>query len=270
MAKLQVLICTYDSGIDSVAKLIPSPMEDVSFLISWQQSNAEKEYIAPANLLREDIEIHTLNTLGLSRNRNNALAHATGDICLISDDDVTLRPDGLREIISTFEQNLDLSLAAFRYHSDNYPKVYPEYSFSLSDEPKFYTTSSIEIAFRRSSIEEKNIRFNEKFGIGAELLCAGEENIFILDALNSGLTCRYYPITIAEHNNPTTGQGKLSQQMLMSKGAYIYYRYRTSYRTRIMRVAAGLLLRNRVNPFYTMRYMLKGANYIKNNVTNIS
>lgn len=263
MATLQVLICTFDSGINKIAKLIPEIANNISYLISWQQSNPNTIYTLPPQLQREDIEIHTLNNIGLSRNRNNSLKNASGDICLISDDDVKLYPDGLQQIISTFEQNSDLDLATFRYHSTDFPKFYPEYSFNLNEEPKFYYTTSFEIAFRRTSIIDGQIKFNELFGLGAPVLCAGEENIFILQSLRHGLTSRFYPITIAEHNHPTTGVGKLTPQLLMSNGAYIYYRYTNHYRTRILRVATGLLIRKKINIFYSIKHLLAGAKYIK-------
>ncbi|MFI3240035.1 MAG: glycosyltransferase family 2 protein [Bacteroidales bacterium] len=265
MAKLQVLICTIDNGIDKIAKLIPSPSDNISYLISWQQSNPTCNITTPSELLREDINIITLNQLGLSRNRNNALKHATGDICLIADDDIKLYPLGLEQIITTFNQHPDLDLAAFRFHSDSFPKIYPEQSFDLANEPKFYYTSSIEIAFRRNRILEKGVGFNELFGIGAPVLNSGEEGIFIVDALRSNLTCLFFPITIAEHNQATTGIGEPTPQILMSKGAYIYYRYTSHYHIRILRVALGIALRQKINLCYILKYLLNGANYMKKN-----
>ena len=84
---LQLLICTIDGGIQQVAQLVLPPAPDISYVVSWQHSSPDDERTLPVALVRDDIQVYHLEGRGLSRNRNNCLRHATGDICLICDDD---------------------------------------------------------------------------------------------------------------------------------------------------------------------------------------
>lgn len=56
--------------------------------------------------------------------------------------------------------------------------------------------SSLQISFKKKSIEDKNIRFDTKLGAGSGN-GAGEENKFLLDAYDNGLQIYHYPVNIA-------------------------------------------------------------------------
>jgi len=219
---LEILICTIDGKISGVGKMLLPPCEDVRYLVSWQQSDVKPNDAVPEELHRSDVRVVTLHGKGLSRNRNNALKYASGDICLIADDDLQFYLDGLREIIRKFSQNSMLDIATFCYSSKCFPKKYPGYEFDLCKFPKGYYVSSIEIAFRRTSVQCR-LWFDEHFGIGAPVLAAGEESVFMHDALCAGLNGRFFPIVIAKHDHPTTGERIATQkEVIMSNAAYLY------------------------------------------------
>ncbi|MDO4511001.1 MAG: glycosyltransferase [Bacteroidales bacterium] len=226
---LQLLICTFNDGIHRVPELILAPIEGVSYLISWQQAEGFTPCELPAAIAdRPDVEVTTLPGRGLSRNRNNCLLHASADVCLICDDDCRYTPEGLRAIVDTFKQHPEAHIITFVAKNSTAYKHYPLTRFNLSKKVRKFFVSSIEIALRREAVVGK-VEFNEYFGLGAELFGAGEEAIFVADALNAGLNCQYFPIQVVEHFGPTTGVSHLAdEKVLRANGAILFRNYRAT------------------------------------------
>ena len=128
---------------------------------------------------------------GLSRSRNMALRNATGDICLVCDDDEVLESDYVENIIEAFEDNKNKDIIAFRL---NHPKKnYPmkPYNVGLLGSAKI---GSVQIAFRKSKIYNK-VWFCEKMGSGTGN-GGGEENKFLVDCIRKRLKIMYVPALI--------------------------------------------------------------------------
>ncbi|MGN1246417.1 MAG: glycosyltransferase [Muribaculaceae bacterium] len=268
MTTLDVLICTLNEGILRVKNVLLQPQSGIRYVVSWQQDGYKCDI--PPELIRSDVAISTISGRGLSRNRNNAIAQSTADICLIADDDVKYTPDSFRAVINTFESNPNLDIATFRSQSEFEQKIFPDYQFNLAKPTKGYYATSFEIAFRRKSIARK-LRFNELFGLGAPVLHAGEENVFIIDAVRQGLDCRFFPITIVTHNHPTTGVNPIQTPgTLMAQGAYIYIAYRDcTAPLRYVLKAWRMSRSTRTGFFSALWYITKGAAYARRHL-NIS
>ena len=259
---LQLLICTIDRGIDRVCDLVLSPASDISYLVSWQHSTADDDRTLPAPLVRDDVQVVHLEGRGLSRNRNNCLLHAEADLCLICDDDCRYTLDGLRTVITTFEQNPDTDLAAFMMQCPGMSKPYPTSICSLAKTPAGYYPSSVELAFRLEAVRDR-LQFNEHFGLGAPLFHCCEEEIFVHDALSLGLQCRFYPLTIVEHDHPTTDASRATTPgVLMGKGAYLYIGYRPKMFFYPWPIAWRLHKQHGVSFGHGLRYLYKGLFHI--------
>ncbi len=262
---LEILICTIDNGINNINNLLLSPIEGVNYLISWQHSLANENYTIPQELIRNDVKIAHIQGKGLSRNRNNAISHATGDICLIADDDCSYQLEYFNAVINTFQKHPELDIATFKMKFSYEGKEYPQHSFNLNNFEKGYFVTSFEIAFRRTSIQGK-LWFNELFGLGAPVLQSGEENIFIHDAIKSGLNCQYYPIVIVEHNHPTTSSTRVAQTgVIMAEGAYIYVAYPYSFIPRLALKAYRLNKKNGLGFLSNLNRLIKGILYYRKN-----
>lgn len=223
MLTLDILISTINEGIENVADVLLAPVEGVRYVVSWQKCGYSAPL--PRELMRRDVTVSVIKERGLSRNRNNALAHATADVCLIADDDVRYKPEYFDEVINTFSERSDVDVALFQYKSAHGSKNYPRHSFNLENMPRGYYVSSIEIAFRREAVAGK-LRFNELFGLGAPVLKACEDGVFLLDAVKCGLRCVFFPKVVVEHDSQPTGVANVaSQGVLMAKGAYIWLMY---------------------------------------------
>src|SRR5574344_279627 len=187
---LEILICTIDDNIQRVEQMLLATAPHILYLISWQRTDACSTRTIPEGLRRDDVKVLTLDGKGLSRNRNNAIKNASGDICLIADDDLHYELPLLQHVVDTFQTDPALDLATFRYVSSSHTKYYPKYSFDLRKSRRYYYITSFEIAFRRSSVQGE-IAFNELLGLGAPELNSGEEDIFVHDAVKVGLKCRF-------------------------------------------------------------------------------
>lgn len=262
---LELLICTIDKGVEKVPKLLLPPIHNVKYLVSWQCADLSSSNSIPEALRRDDVKVVTMQGKGLSRNRNNAIANATGDVCLIADDDCAYQPAHLNKVIEIFEAHPAVDIATFKMQSSYAAKAYPSFSFDLRQEQTNYYVSSVEMAFRRTSIQGK-LKFNELFGLGAPVLAACEENVFILNALAMNLHCEYFPYVIVEHNHPTTSTSRSTEPgVLMANGAYLPLAYPGSEYTRAFMMAKRINAKHHCGYFRALHYILRGISYIKKN-----
>ena len=228
---LEVLICTFGAeGIKRVSQMSLPEISNVHYIVSWQKSEGSP---VPESLTsRHDVRIIPCDGLGISRNRNNSLAHWTADIALLADDDLNYTPEGLKGVIKTFENNPTVDIATFR-HTGADSKRYPARSCSLVPMPKGYYYTSVEIAIRRTPATQR-LKFNTDFGLGSGLFLSGEEDVFMLEAEKSGLDIRFFPLDIVAHDNLSTGLRKATARgEIAAWGAVIRLRYPWSWPFRV-------------------------------------
>ena len=153
---------------------------------------------------------------GLSKSRNMAIKNATGDICILCDNDVEYVQDYDSIIDGAFAQNPDADLIGFfierpERHSPVFTRTKRMGYLSVL---KIF---SPEIAFRRKSIE--GLKFNEYFGAGAKYFM-GEENLFLYECLKRGLKIVYVPKKIAKvRDNESTWFKGYTADFFISRGA---------------------------------------------------
>lgn len=255
---LQLLISTIDGGIEKISSMLLEPCDGITYLVSWQHSVSDN-HVLPQDLVRNDVEVVHMDGCGLSRNRNNCIKNATGDICLIADDDCRYSREELSCVALTFASHRDLDIATFKVHG--VPTEYPDKSFVLSERQKNYHVTSFEIAFRRKSVQGK-LWFNEMFGLGAPVLQCAEEEVLIHDAVSMGLKCVYFPMYIATNDVPTTSVTRVGNPgTLMARGAYLYIAYRSTMIPRVFLISYRLSKTGKVSMLDAVKYMFKGIIY---------
>ena len=262
---LDILICTIDEGLEKVPDVLMSPRDDVRYVVSmqWTDMRAESESFADdegermdewllkrvPKVLKErrDVTLTFLKGRGLSRNRNHALAHATADVLLIADDDNRYTTELIGNVFEAYEQHPEADVIHFQaLDLDEKP---------LHAYPADYV-SSVEMTFRR----EVKVRFNEKFGLGSEKLCSGEEEVWMKDARDAGYSVLYVPKPVVMTPAGTTGACFVGNEKLqMSKGATFRYVYGTPNALwRTLKEAGWWLVHRGANPFPILYNMLKG------------
>lgn len=265
---LNILISTIDRGIEKLSLVLQPELPDVNYIISHQNRD-EKHKSIPSALNRRDVIVSQIPGKGLSRNRNNALQLADGDIALIADDDVRYMPDSFKVIEDVFKNDPNLDVACFKIKTnDNEPeyKNYPNETYSLNKGKKHYI-SSIEIAFRVNRIKEEEIVFDERFGLGSDIFQSGEESVFINDCVERNLNVKFFPTYIVSHpyESSTKSSGLFDRHKIVVQGAV------DARKTGWLSIARSfylfirlfhLLLIYRKNPFYYLIQRLRGVLFI--------
>lgn len=166
--------------------------------------------------------IYNYKEKGLAKSRNIAIEKSTADICLISDDDIEYMSNIEDIIVQKFQEYPSADIITFQIQlpeGDLY-KNYPKEVFWHTTKT-LMGVASVEIAFKREAIKEKNIQFDELFGLGSTF-ATGEEIIFLTDALKKGLRILYVPIPIVIHPLETSGKNYDNMSLIQAKGAMFY------------------------------------------------
>lgn len=272
---IQLLISTYNERLQKVETMLLPPMDGVSYLISHQYLKEEFRTI-PTSLIRNDVSIFQLNSTGLSANRNNCLRNATGDILMILDDDVRLSPEYILKVRAFFSSGkVDVACSKIRTMSEEPEyKDYPSKEFQMKRIIQLKAVSSIEISLRMRSFKNKEIWFDERFGLGA-IAGSGEELIFLSDCLRKGLNIRYFPEYTVEHPNKSSVKSltPYSDERLFVAGAQAFAMY--GYMAYIRNILAvlrrlGALKKEHISPLHFLKVKNKGSNHLRSFDSNMS
>lgn len=272
--KIDILICTYNEGIKRIKDLILPQQEDISYKISHQVTRSiemdDCEFLS-----RSDIEYCVIKSRGLSKNRNNVLRMASGDICFIADDDVKYDLDNIRVVARTFSENplMDLYIGKIKTYDDE-----PEYKKYSPNKKRMrwkdiFSVSSIEIVFKREAIIKKGITFDVRFGLGGDLYTRGEEGVFLSDCLKNNLRIIYFPQYIVKHPKESSTSGilydvkeveyrggvckRIFNKFAFMTGMYFCIRHYQRYKTYL-------------SPLEYMRYFYRGIKKYKKYSVNLS
>ncbi len=269
--KINILIATIDQGLKEVTRILLEQRDDVNYIVSHQVTSEEFRPVPP-ELQRPDVIVSQLPGRGISRNRNNALDLADGDVALLADDDVRYTPANIEVIREAFQSDTRVDVACFKIATPDGEGEYKDYSvheFFLNGTNGHYI-SSLEIAFRLDRIRNKGIRFDERFGLGSPLIQYGEEAVFIHDCIQAGLVVKYTPRYVVEHPfmSMTKAMAGYAPAKNIFKGGYDARRYgwravpAAFYNT--LRLRRELSQHNKGMAEY-LSERLKGAGYILNN-----
>ena len=225
---LDILICSLNKGIVRVEDVLLPENENIHYIISYQYTDERYLDLIPKYLKeRKDVSLYKYFGQGLSANRNLAMEKSTADLVMFADDDTHICPQILETANNTFMQHPKLDVAFFcaSTYTGKPLKEYPQEEFDITKMPESYSISAIEMICRRVKVQG-NIRFDERFGLGTKFLTCGEEEIWLEDALKSGLHMRYFPTKIVETST------MLKKSLIYvdagvqrSRGAMTYYLY---------------------------------------------
>ena len=201
-APLQLLVAsTFGRGAAIAAQV--SEDADVDVLLVNQQGMPETARHTVSSDRQRTIDD---SGTGIARSRNIALDHASSPICLFTDEDIVLSQDFAHTILSAFDEHPSIDILSFCIQT---PQGRPFMPYPLHPHQHTRRTllrvSSVEIAFRTQSIRKHNLRFDERFGLGARWP-VGEEVIFLYDALANGLSARFVPTVIGCHPSESSGK----------------------------------------------------------------
>ena len=144
---------------------------------AWYDKKVIDGYIA---------EMITTQTRGLGNNRNISLLHATADICLLADDDVTYYDGYEDKIMSAFGRHPEADMIIFNLDSNSsdrkIKKITREIKLHFWNRNPY---GSVRVAFRLNSQRKYNIWFSNLLGAGAKY-GSGEDTLFINEFRKKG------------------------------------------------------------------------------------
>ena len=170
--------------------------------------------------------MYSYNEKGVSKSRNRLLEHATGDIEVITDDDITFFDDAIKNIEKAYEDDPSADIIIFNLKRGD--QILGSNKSFKYKKLALMSVCSCQITFRRKSIEDINLRFDEHFGIKAPFVC-GEENIFLSDAYNKGLKIKHVPIVVNSHPEEETTGEIWNEIGVVSRGALMYRLFPHTY-----------------------------------------
>lgn len=209
MMKFQVLVsCMNQKDYSIVQKLnIVDPVVIVN--------QTDKNMIEKSG----DVTFISTTERGLSKSRNKALRSASGQYCLLADDDEFFT-DGLEEIVvNSFEKHPEVDIMIFKI--GNFPKGQKNKFYKLK-KLDLLKVASVQIAIKLSSIQNK-IWFDENLGAGT-INGAGEENKFLLDCYKYGMNISYMPTEIGVlQDSESTWFSGYSKEYFYTRGKILRY-----------------------------------------------
>ncbi|MCQ8260023.1 glycosyltransferase family 2 protein [Streptococcus suis] len=253
-----VLVATLNT--ENVPKLIEEMnLKAVDTIVINQSSTGKVGTIIEQN--GQATIVHS-ERLGLSASRNEAISYAKNeDICQIADDDMIF-VDNYKEIVeNAYKEFPEADVIVFYVDLENHaiarssiPKGRMQYLHAMR-------TSSVQISFKKSSLERVGLNFDERFGIGATY-GSGEENILLFDALRNGLKLYSYPVKIASLRKRESHWDRSHTPENCRKRGAIYKRM-TNYWYWILIIQFAIRKRKQMLPeislFDNISYMFQGA-----------
>ena len=223
MSKIEVLISTMN--LVSKDKLLKEmKINKNAIIINQITKDILKDNLINYNDDKKNIKILSFCEKGLSKSRNKALKNSKADICVIADDDMYYENDFDETIINEFEKKPEADLIAFVVDREDQKKSKKRFREGRVGFLKSLKLSSVQISFRRKSIIDNNILFDESFGAGS-VYPWGEENIFLFDCLKRGLKIYYVPVKIATlYCNNNSSWDKSNTIEHYNNQGVIYYR----------------------------------------------
>lgn len=260
--KLEVLISTMHRTDLSLAENMNISSDAIIINQCYMDDYQEKEIKTGC------IRMISVNDRGLSKSRNLAIDNSESDICVIADDDLRYH-DGYKDIIlKSYKKYPDADIIAFDVPSTNQNRPTSSLKEGRVDFLHSMKIASFQITFKRRSIVDNNIRFNELFGAGSKYTC-GEENILLTEAIKKGLKVYFVneDIAIVDHNESTWFNG-FDERLFRTKGAMFYEMNSKLAYLFILQFAIRKyhLYKNEMKFWEALRKMFQGMNeYTKEN-----
>lgn len=166
----------------------------------------------------KNFDIYSYDEIGTSNSRNRGLEHITKDIILLCDDDVVYNKNYEKIVLQEFKNNKKADVIIFNFNVKNRKKRIIKKRKRL----RIYNSlnyATYNIAFRKNSILNNNIKFNILFGPGAKYN-SGEDSLFIRDLFKNKLKVYSSPEYLGTvYNNKSTWFNGYNEEYFLNKGA---------------------------------------------------
>ncbi|MBZ9689215.1 glycosyltransferase family 2 protein [Clostridium estertheticum] len=163
-------------------------------------NQADRHEYNEENINNYNVKMITTRSRGVGKNRNIGLLYSSADILMFSDDDM-IYMDGYEEgVAEAFRRLPDADMIIFHCLTNSNrgtPNINKITKVRLWNFMRYGTFSFV---IKKEAILKYNLNFSQLFGGGCRY-CAGEDNLFLRDALKKNLKVYSHPFTIASVNH---------------------------------------------------------------------
>lgn len=200
--KFSMLLATYGTREKELIRLFDSLTKQTykNFeVVIVTQTNHDKiaEILSDYDFKYKHVPIQSK---GVSKARNAAWPHITGDVVTFTDDDCWYAENALEVVKDHFEK-YDSDVLLFKHidpEKNKGTREYPEKVVMKISKMDTLKQISFDMYVNTNRVKDYAIPFDERFGVGM-MYNSGEENIYIMDVYNKGYKISFFPETIAYH-----------------------------------------------------------------------
>ncbi|WP_213520484.1 glycosyltransferase [Nonlabens sp.] len=212
---LEILIATMNrSDLSFLEMMFQQPLAAIQASILIVNQSTKTVLQSPY----EHIRVLNSPYFGLSKSRNLAMNHAVKPLCWLLDDDCVVLNNSIDEVISAY--NLyDYDVLTFKTQTLEENDFYNyEDQFKNHNKKSIIPILSPEITFNRKSILIAGLKFDTRFGLGAQFQDS-ENYVFLDSALKKKLQIGFVPQTIVQHPATTSSDDVASNRVIYARGA---------------------------------------------------
>lgn len=162
---------------------------------------------------------------GVGLSRNTALLHASGELVLFSDEDITLDSDYRKKILAAFESLPDADMILFNVQVAPARRTYWNREIHKVSWRNYGRYPAYSICARLSSLRRANVHYSLLFGGGAKY-SNGEDSLFLRDCLKAGLRIYAHTACIGrEQERESTWFSGYHRKFFRDRGVLYHYLY---------------------------------------------
>lgn len=171
------------------------------------------------------IQCFSMQERGVGLSRNTALLHADAEVCLFSDEDITLTGDYAKEMEKAYREIPDADMILFNVKVSPKRKTYWNTDIHRVNYRNYGRYPAYSISGKLDSLRRANVGYSLLFGGGAKY-SNGEDSLFLRDCLRAGLHIYTHTICIGEEKErESTWFRGYTQKFFHDRGVLYHFLY---------------------------------------------
>lgn len=171
------------------------------------------------------VQVFSMSERGVGLSRNTALLHASGDICVFSDEDIVLKEDYEALIQSAYEELPDADMILVNVRVAPARRTYWNEDVHKINRRNYGRYPAYSITAKRDALLRANVHYSLLFGGGAKY-SNGEDSLFLRDCLRAGLKIYSHTICIGEETErESTWFSGYHEKFFRDRGVLYHYLY---------------------------------------------
>ena len=172
-----------------------------------------------------EIRCFSMPERGVGLSRNTALLHADAEICLFSDEDITLTGDYAEEMEKAYREIPDADMILFNVKVSPKRRTYWNTDIHRVNYRNYGRYPAYSISGKLDSLRRANVGYSLLFGGGAKY-SNGEDSLFLRDCLRAGLHIYTHTICIGEEKErESTWFHGYTQKFFHDRGVLYHFLY---------------------------------------------